>query len=282
MKDTKGTYKMPWHSNTVPLGMPTNALTDHPYRGVNILSLWIDGMVKAYPTGYWASYKQWQTLGAQVRYEQHGSLIIFYKKVDQSALEKAAGELPRYVGKASWVFNAAQVDHWQPPEPKQATPVQIDSIVNAFVDATGAHIGHGYAMARYRTDLDFIEMPSPAWFVDSESRTASEAYHAVLFHELTHWTGPSHRCDREFGRRFGDKAYAFEELVAELGAAFLCAAFKITNEPRADHAAYLADWLELLGNDPKVIFTAANKAQEAIEYLGSLATGQLDGLPEVV
>jgi antirestriction protein ArdC len=278
MKEAKGTYRMPWHSNSVPLGIPSNALTDHPYRGVNILSLWIDGMVKGYPTGYWASYKQWQTLGAQVRYEQHGSLIIFYKKLDQTAKEKAAGELPRFVGKASWVFNAAQVDSWTPPDLKPPAPVEIDKMVALFVDAVGANVGHGYQRACYRPDLDSIEMPSPAWFLDTPTRTAVQAYHGVLFHELTHWTGPTHRCDREFGKRFGDKKYAFEELVAELGAAFLSAAFRITNEPREDHAAYLADWLELLGSDPKVIFTAANKAQEAVEYLGSCATGTLDGV----
>ncbi|HEY1614676.1 MAG TPA: zincin-like metallopeptidase domain-containing protein [Rhizomicrobium sp.] len=281
MKEAKGTYRMPWHSGDAPLDLPVNAHTDHPYRGVNILSLWLDAQARGYPTGYWASYKQWQLLDAQVRHQERGCLIIFYKKLDQTEMERQSGELARYVGKATHVFNAAQVDNWTPPERKQIAPVEIDKTVDAFVQATGARVGHGYSMAQYRTDLDTIEMPSPAWFFDTPTRTASQGYHGVLFHELTHWTGPSHRCDREFGRRFGDKKYAFEELVAELGAAFLCAAFKIANEPREDHAAYLADWLSLLSNDPRVIFTAANKAQEAIEYLGSAATGALDGVPEV-
>lgn len=280
MKQAKGTYRMPWHTADMPLEVPTNALTDHPYRGVNIISLWVDGLQRGYTRGYWASYKQWQQLGAQVRYGERGSLIIFYKKLDQTQIEREGGEHPRYTGKASYVFNAAQVDNWTPPEPRRAAPVEIDKTVAAFVDATGARVEHGHKMACYRPDLDTIEMPNPAWFFDSPTRTASQGYHAVLFHELTHWTGPSHRCDREFGKRYGDKKYAFEELVAELGAAFLCAAFKIANEPREDHAAYLADWFELLGNDPRVIFTAANKAQEAIEYLGSLATAVLDGVPQ--
>jgi antirestriction protein ArdC len=282
IKEGAGKFEMPWHSSGVPLGVPTNAATGQPYRGVNILSLWVDSLKRGYPTGYWASYKQWQSLGVQVRYREQGSLIIFYKQLDQTEAEREAGETPRYAGRASWIFNAAQVENWQAIEPEQASPVEIDKDVAAFVEATEAKILHGYQMARYRRDLDYIEMPNPSWFRDTKTSTASQAYHSVLLHELTHWTGPSHRCDREFGKKFGDQAYAFEELVAELGAAFLCAAFKIANEPRPDHAAYVAGWLELLGNDPRAIFTAANKAREAIEYLGSLAAAKLDDLPHAV
>ena len=272
----KGKFVMPWHSGTATLDVPTNAATANVYRGVNILSLWIDALSKGFGSGYWASYKQWQSLGAQVRYGERGSLIIFYKKLEATELEAEAGELSRYVGRASWIFNSCQVDNWTPPEPRRSSPVQIDETVAAFVDATEAKVLHGYHKARYRHDLDCIEMPSPAWFWDTPTSTAVQSYHAVLFHELTHWTGPSHRCDRELGKRFGDHAYAFEELVAELGAAFLCAAFKIANEPRPDHAAYVASWLDVLGNDPKAIFTAANKAQEAIEYLGALAASTFE------
>ncbi len=123
-------------------------------------------------------------------------------------------------------------------------------------------------------------MPSPDRFFDTPTRTASQAYHGVLLHELVHWTGLSHRCDREFGKRFADRKYAFEELVAELGSAILCAAFGIANEPRADHAAYLADWLALLGSDRKAISSASSSAQEAIEYLASLAAAALPGFPK--
>ena len=278
IKEAKDKYEMPWHSSALPAEVPTNAMTGNPYRGVNILSLWIDSLINAYPLGYWASYKQWQALGAQVRHREHGSLIIFYKKLEQTETETEEGQPPRYVGRASWVFNAAQVDNWQPPQSKRLSAVEIDKDVAAFVEATEAKVFHGYRMARYRPDLDCIEMPSAAWFLDTKTRTAMQGYHSVLLHELTHWTGPSHRCDREFGRRFGDHAYAFEELVAELGAAFLCAVFKIANEPRPDHAAYVASWLEVLGNDTKAVFTAANRAQEAIEYLGSIAVAKLDRL----
>lgn len=276
IREGEGQFVMPWHAPDGPLQVPTNAVTDNVYRGVNILSLWIDAMTKGFGSAYWASYKQWQSLGAQVRYRERGTLIVFYKKIEPDEPADKKEDRPRFVARASWVFNACQVDNWTAPAPRVTTPVAIDATVAAFVDATKARICHGYNVARYRRDLDCIEMPSPAWFHDTPTSTACQAYHAVLFHELTHWTGPVHRCDREVGQRFGDLAYAFEELVAELGAAFLCAAFKIANEPRQDHADYLRQWLALLGNDPKAIFTAASKAQEAIEYLGALVGAKLD------
>jgi antirestriction protein ArdC len=282
IREQQGKFVMPWHSGAVPLRFPVNAATENAYRGVNILSLWVDALSKGFASGYWASYKQWQSLGAQVRYGERGSLIFFYKKLEPIATDGLAEETPRYVGKASWVFNACQVEDWTPPEPRQQSLVEIDETVAAFVEATEARIYHGYQVSRYRRDLDCIEMPSAAWFQDTATSSAVQNYHAVLFHELTHWTGPAHRCDREFGKRFGDHAYAFEELVAELGAAFLCAAFKIANEPRPDHAAYVAEWLKVLGDDPRAIFTAAHKAQDAIEYLSVLASAKLDGVSGAV
>ena len=90
-----------------------------------------------------------------------------------------------------------------------------------------------------------------------------------------HHSGAPHRLNREFGKRFGDEAYAFEEIVAELGAAFLCSAFRLTNEPRPDHAAYVSSWIDILNRDTKAIFTAASKAQEAVEYLKNLAIEKL-------
>jgi antirestriction protein ArdC len=232
IQEAKGKYEMPWHTGDVPFAIPTNAVTENPYHGVNILSLWLDASAKKYQSGHWASYKQWQSLGAQVRRGEHGSIIVFYKRIEQTDLEIAAGELPRSIGRAYWVFNAAQIDNWQPPEPCRQSPVEINEQITAFVEALGARIDHGYARAQYRIDLDRIEMPSPSWFHDTKTRTASEGYHSFLLHELTHWSGASHRIGRDLNNRFGSHAYAFEELVAELGAAFMCAVFGIANEPR--------------------------------------------------
>ncbi len=104
-------------------------------------------------------------------------------------------------------------------------------------------------------------MPTFGQFDDPQS------YYAVLSHEATHWTGAKERLNREFAKRFGDEAYAAEELIAELGAAFLCAELSLCNEPRADHAGYIASWLKVLKNDKRAIFTAASKAQVAVDWM---------------
>lgn len=268
-------YKAPWHVPQGQSALPANAATHAEYRGVNVLSLWIDAQLKGYPSAMWASYRQWQQLGGQVRKGERGSLVVFYKRVETEPSEPEDHDNSiglRFVAKRSWVFNAAQVDGCEIPQAPSTTAFQRLGEVEALVTAVNATIHHGYAMARYRHGTDAIEMPNPEWFVETEAGSAQEGYYAVLLHELTHWTGAPHRLNRTFGKRYGDEAYAFEELVAELGAAFMCAVFGISTEPRADHAGYVASWLKVLQRDPRAIFTAASKAQEAFEHLAHLAT----------
>ncbi|HEY5237589.1 MAG TPA: zincin-like metallopeptidase domain-containing protein, partial [Rhizomicrobium sp.] len=143
--------------------------------------------------------------------------------------------------------------------------------IEAFVRATKAEVRHGSSRAGYHCRDDYIDMPTPEEFTGTPTSSPTEAYYAVKLHELIHWTGAPHRMNRTFGKRFGDRDYAFEELIAELGAAFLCSAFAIVNAPRPDHAAYISSWLDILGRDRKAIFTAAHMAQEAVEYLRTLA-----------
>ena len=178
---------------------------------------------------------------------------------------------PRLIAKASRVFNAEQVDGWEPPKAEILSEFEIRDNVEAFVQATKADIRHGGYIACYRPSGDYIQMPEPNFFVSGPSRTATEAYYSVLCHELVHLSGAPHRLNRQFGERFGDSAYAAEELVAELGAAFLCADLQITNGLRADHANYIQEWLAILQNDRKAIFVAASKASQAADYLHALA-----------
>ena len=133
----------------------------------------------------------------------------------------------------------------------------------AFVAATGANIVHGGSRACYVPRTDNIHMPPRDMFFGTATSSAAEAYASTKLHELTHWTSAETRCNRQLGKRFGDDAYAMEELVAELGAAFLCADLGITDTPRADHAQYLDNWLRVLKADKKAIFTAASKASQA-------------------
>jgi antirestriction protein ArdC len=267
-----GICTMPWHGGIVPMTMPVNAATEMPYRGVNIVGLWAQAATRRYITGYWASYQQWRKLGARVRGGERGSLIIFYKELERAEhRETGDDEGPRFVIRSSHVFNAEQVDGWELPHPKRLSQVETNAQVEAVVRATKADIRHGSAIACYRRKLDYIDMPAPEQFVGTPTSSPTEAYYAVLLHELVHWSGAPHRIDRTFGKRFGDADYAFEELVAELGAAFLCSAFGIVNEPRPDHAAYIANWLTILGRDNRAVFKAASLAQEAVEFLRTTA-----------
>jgi antirestriction protein ArdC len=138
------------------------------------------------------------------------------------------------------------------------------------VSGTNADIRNGGEVACYHPKGDYIRMPDPGRFIGSSTRTPTESYYAVLLHELTHWTGAKHRLDRQFGERYREDAYAMEELVAELGAAFLCADLKITNDLRPDHAAYINSWLNVLKNDRKAIFTASSQASRATDFLSDL------------
>lgn len=264
-----GKPSLPWRRSSGPLFMPVNALTNNPYNGINIVSLWVAAEVKAYTTPIWATYRQWTELGAQVRKDEKSSLVIFYKEFDADPdPDDASDDGKRRVARASRVFNAAQVDGFvSAQEPQPLGPVERIAAADEFVSATGARIEHGGERAYYRPSSDHIQMPDEDAFCGTATMSRSEGYYATLVHELTHWSGAKHRLDRTMGKRFGDQAYAAEELVAEIGAAFLCSELGITQEVRADHAQYIVQWLKLLKDDSRAIFAAAAKASEAAAYL---------------
>jgi antirestriction protein ArdC len=159
------------------------------------------------------------------------------------------------------VFNAAQVDGYTAKsEPDLPMPERIEK-ADSFFQSIGATLRHGGNRAYYAPETDHIQMPPFQAFVETAS------YYSTLAHEHTHWTGKAQRCDRQLGKRFGDKAYAAEELIAELGAAFTCAHLGLSTEPREDHAQYINSWLKVLKVDKRAIFTAASKAQQAADFM---------------
>lgn len=264
-----GRPSLPWRRSSTPLFMPENALTQKQYNGINIVSLWVSAECQGFAAPVWATYRQWAELGCQVRKGEKASLVVFYKEYEaEPNPANTDDDGKRRVARASYVFNAAQVDGYALPEaPAPLGPIERIEGVDRFVRATGARVEHGGERAFYRSSTDHIQMPDAERFCGTDTLTRSEAYYAVLAHECIHWSGASHRLNREFGKRFGDAAYAAEELVAEIGSAFLCAELGITQDTRADHAQYLAQWLTLLKSDSRAVLTAAAKASEAVAYL---------------
>ena len=240
-----------------------------PYRGINVLMLWAAATERGYAAPLWPTYKQAQELGAQVR---KGSLVVYANTITRTEQDEATGEdVDREIPfmKGYTVFNAEQVDglpaHFYTMQAPALDPVQRIETAEAFFTATGATIVEGGNRAFYRMADDHVQMPPFVSFREPE------AFYATLAHELCHWTKHPKRLDRDFGRkRFGDEGYAMEELVAELGAAFVCADLALTPAPREEHAAYIGSWLKALKGDKRAIFAAAAHAQRAADYLASL------------
>lgn len=270
-----GTFVMPWHMDSARLRLPINALTGKAYSGINILSLWIAAQQSNFTHPIWATYRQWAERGAQVLKGERAVTVVFYKEheVEPDPNDpKDTGR--RRLARASHVFNAEQVAGYLPATPSVpiTTNGQLERLeeVDRFIETTEAKIRYSGDRAYYDPKSDLIQIPAPECFMGTTTSTVTESFYSVAFHELVHWSGARHRLDREFGERFGDHAYCAEELVAELGAAFLCAEFGITNVPRPDHAQYLTHWLGLLQQDSRAIFVAAARAAEAVRFLRSV------------
>jgi len=270
-------WRCPWQTGqSTFLGNPLRH-DGTPYRGINVVSLWIDAQDKQLSSPYWLTFNQAKKLGGCVRRGEHGSLSVYANQVQRKTGERDDdGNEERvniYLMRGYTVFNAAQIDGLPPRYQVEAVepyenPDARDAAVDDFFNATGSVVEHGGSRAYYRPSTDSIHMPEHCYF------ERSDAYYSTLAHEHTHWTGAKSRLDRKKGAKFGDDAYAFEELIAELGAAFLCAKIGISAEPREDHAQYLASWLRVLKADKRAIFSAAAKAQAATDYLVSLTEKQ--------
>lgn len=268
-------FEMPWHSQGTVRRRPVNAQSGRLYRGANVVSLWAAAAFMGYRVDTWATYRQWGQLGAQVRKGEQGTLIVFYKTVEREQCDAENDDTVRQaylLARASWVFNADQVDDWAYTPINQENQVKVLYDVDAFITRTRADIRYGGSRAYYAPVGDYIRVPHQEHFVGSSTSSPTEAYYSTLLHELTHWSGHRTRLNRDLTVRFGDEAYAMEELIAELGAAFLCGDLGITNAPRPDHAAYLSGWLRVLKADTRAFFMAASRASAAAQYLTGLNT----------
>ncbi|MBT2336525.1 DUF1738 domain-containing protein [Variovorax paradoxus] len=268
-------------------GVPRNGKTGAPYRGANVLLLWEAAIEAGYASNVWLTYRQAQSLGAQVRKGERGVLCAHFERrarerrgdaddvlsqggTDEEAMAADAGAragvllcLP------FWLFNVAQIDGL-PVEVVDLGVVAPAASVRRPVERAmrllggcNATIRHGFDRAAYLPALDEIRLPWPRQF------TSPEAQCATALHELVHWTGHPDRLNRRFGQRFGDAAYAFEELVAELGSAFVMGHCGLVDATVEGHAAYIDAWLQVLRGDRTAIFTAARLAEEAFAFIAA-------------
>jgi antirestriction protein ArdC len=272
----KGTrpWTRPWSAEQAA-GRITRPLRHNgqPYSGINILWLWASASVQGLAAPIWMTYRQVVELRAHVRKGEKGSPVVYANALIRTEKDTATGddvERAIHFLKGYTVFNVEQIEglppHFYAPAetPRLDPPARIERAEHFFA-ATGVTLSHGGSRAFYRPSTDSIVLPMFEAFRDAES------YYATLAHETTHWTGHESRLARDFGsKRFGSEGYAVEELVAELGAPFLCADLDLALEPREDHASYIANWLEVLKHDNRAIFTVASHAQRAVDYLHGL------------
>jgi antirestriction protein ArdC len=265
-------WLQPWkvEHSAGPITRPLRANGER-YSGIHVLMLWHDAWAKGYASPIWMTFRQAAELDGHVRKGEHGSTVVYANRIKRIEIDDAGEEHDRSIPflKAYTVFNAEQIEglpaHFYASCISSLPISERIAHAELFSRATLADIRHGGNRAFYATESDHVQLPPFETFRHPES------YYATLLHELTHWTRHESRLNRELGgKRWGDAGYAAEELVAELGAAFLCADLGITLEPLADHAAYIANWLEVLKNDKRAIFTAAALAQRAADFLHSL------------
>ncbi|WP_427788475.1 ArdC family protein [Brevundimonas diminuta] len=236
-----------------------------PYTGVNILLLWSEACKRGFASSTWMTFRQALALGARVRKGEKGSTVVYANQIVRSENVDEGEEVEQRIPflKAYTVFNVEQIDDlpaaWRPTQPEAVNPDERLEAVERFFAGLGADIRHGGSAAYYVRASDRVQMPPFETFCDAV------AYYATLGHECVHWTGHETRMARDFSR--SAQAYAREELVAELGAAFLCADLGLELEPREDHAAYIDYWLEVLKADKRFLFSAAAHAQRAVAWL---------------
>jgi antirestriction protein ArdC len=243
-------------------GSDCNVISKKTYSGINTIILGMSG----FKSPYWGTYKQWLSIGAKINKDQFSNYqsIVFYapvktaKKQDNEEKQQVY-KLMRYFR----VYNAEQVTGFEAPALPVPKVFNDISSIEALTVKSGAKLQFGGDRAYYSPSDDYIAMPHKTQF-NSEA-----SYYATLLHELSHWSGHKSRLDRDLSGRFGNEAYAAEELIAELSAAFLCARFSITGELR--HSSYIASWLRVLKNDNKAIFKAAALAQKSADYLAGFA-----------
>lgn len=274
-----GDWRAPWFHDGTSAACPCNIASGKRYRGINTLALWVAAMSSGFGDGLWGTYRQWQAVGAQVRKGERSTTVVFWKTFDRAEADDKHDEdarSRRMMARAFCVFNVAQVDGYEQPAPVPLSEEQRLQHAEAFIGNLGITTEFGGGEACYRPNDDRVRMPDFASFRDTAS------FYGVWLHEMGHATGARHRLDRDLSGRFGSEAYAAEECCVEILSGLVLADLGIAHHPRPDHAAYIASWLEVLKHDPRAIFTAAAKAQQAADWMHARQPIDAEGLLSVI
>lgn len=266
-------WQQPWQGgDTLFNGLPFNTSTGNKYRGINVVLLWTSRMKHGFQSNEWGTFNHWKAAGEYIRKGEgkRKATIVKYGKREKE-IDGEIVEIP-YLQRFQ-VYNRCQLQSWKPIEQTSLEHLSPNELIvrkvalDEFVTNTGATLLPHNGDASYNPLDDKIRMPYIEMFTDTKTLTAVEGYYSTLLHELTHWSGAPHRLNRVKGKKFGDQAYAFEELVAELGSAFLCAEFDIKTVEKGDHAAYINSWIQVLKDNKQMLVSAAAEASKAYDYL---------------
>ncbi|WP_315926887.1 ArdC family protein [Mesorhizobium sp. SP-1A] len=272
-------WVQPWGAAAVkaPLAMPQNAATGRRYSGINVLILWGAVIEHGFPGQSWLTFRQALSLGGNVRKGERGTTVVYadrFTPEDEKRRARETGDEPDRIPflKRFTVFNAAQCDGL-PEEIAVAAPPPAPGLIEpraeALIRATSIDFRIGGDRAFYMPSQDFVQVPPPQAYFEPIN------WHRTALHELGHATGHPSRLDRDFSGSFGTKKYAFEELVAEINAAFCCASLGIV--PTVRHADYIGSWLEVLREDNRAIVRAASQASKAADWILSFLP-DVDGI----
>ena len=271
MEDNNMNWSKPF--TTTILNGHHNVISKKPYQGMNCFSIGLSVHKNGFKSNEWATFNQWKNLGAKIKKGSKGTEILYWniKEYEDKTNKDEKVKIPFL--KYFVVFNADQVEGYETKEKglKDFNLKEIDNWkthfkTDTFVENTKADIQVNNK-AFYSPNGDFIGMPPKEDFKGDKENTKEQYYYSTLLHELTHWSGHSSRCNRDLKNRFGSKAYAMEELVAEIGSAFLCSHLGVTKAPTPNHGRYLNNWLEVLKEDKKAIFKAFSLSKVSSEYL---------------
>lgn len=261
-------WVQPWGSaDTAPLGLPRNASSCRPYSGINVLILWGAVFAGGFSGQTWLTYRQAQALGGTVRRGERGTTIVYAARFvpDRERLRaRDEGDTAQPIPflKRFTVFNTDQCEGLAKDIAPMPPPIPAGLILpraEALIRASGVEVRIGGDRAFYHLQHDYVQVPTPQSFFEPVN------WHRTALHELGHSTGHPGRLGRDLSGAFGSRKYAFEELVAEIASAFLCAALGIV--PTVRHADYIGAWLEVLREDDRAIVRAASQASRAADYL---------------